>query len=56
MNMKMREENTWRRGETPDLPLLNRLSEIGCQWWVLELNTYKETEETRILVKNYLDG
>ena len=35
-------------------PLLERLSEIGCRRWVLELNTYKETEETRTTVENYL--
>jgi sugar phosphate isomerase/epimerase len=42
--------------DTPLSPILKRLSETGCRWWVLELNTYEETEETRRLVKNYLDG
>jgi sugar phosphate isomerase/epimerase len=35
-------------------PLLERLSEMGCKWWVLELNDYKEAEETRTTVENYL--
>ena len=52
-----------RRGEhlvpgqdTQIFPLLERLSERGCRRWVLELNTYKETEETRMAVENYLEG
>ncbi len=42
--------------KTPLSPILKRLSEAGCRWWVLELNTYEETKETRRLVKDYLDG
>jgi sugar phosphate isomerase/epimerase len=41
---------------TQIFPLLERLSEMGCKWWVLELNTYKEAEETRMTVENYLEG
>jgi sugar phosphate isomerase/epimerase len=37
-------------------PLLERLLEMGCKWWVLELNTYKEAKETRMTVENYLKG
>jgi len=37
-------------------PLLERLLEMGCKWWVLELNTYKEAEETRMTVENCLEG
>lgn len=39
---------------TAIFPLLNRLSDMGCQWWVLELNTYKETEELRLVLQDYL--
>jgi sugar phosphate isomerase/epimerase len=39
---------------TPILPILERLAEIGCQQWVLELNTPRESEETRVVVKEYL--
>ncbi len=39
--------------DTQIFPLLERLSEMGCHRWVLELNTYKETEETRRVVKEY---
>ena len=40
--------------DTQIFPLLDRLSKIGCRRWVLELNTYKEIEETRTTVENYL--
>jgi sugar phosphate isomerase/epimerase len=39
--------------DTQIFPLLNRLSEIGCQWWVLELNTYQEISQTRMVVEEY---
>jgi len=39
--------------DTQIFPLLERLSEIGCPWWVLELNTYRETEETLKVLKDY---
>lgn len=39
--------------DTQILPLLNKLSGIGCQWWVLELNTYQETVQTRMVVEEY---
>jgi sugar phosphate isomerase/epimerase len=42
--------------DTQIFPLLERLSEMGCKWWVLELNTYKEAEETRMTVENCLEG
>jgi sugar phosphate isomerase/epimerase len=41
---------------TQIFPLLDRLSKIGYRRWVLELNTYKETEKTRMTVENYLEG
>jgi sugar phosphate isomerase/epimerase len=37
------------------IPVLDKLAEIGCHWWVLELYTYKETEETFKFVKKYLE-
>ncbi len=37
-------------------PILERLSEIGCRWWVLELNTYVESEETRTVVRENLSS
>ena len=42
--------------DTQIFPLLERLSTMGCRRWVLELNTYKETEETRMTVESYLEG
>ena len=39
--------------DTGIFPLLDRLSEIGCHWWVLELNTSKEAEETRRVIRDY---
>ena len=41
---------------TQIFPLLERLSKMGCRRWVLELNTYKETEETWTTVENFLNG
>lgn len=36
-------------------PILARLSDIGCRWWVLELNAYAETENTRRIIGSYLN-
>lgn len=37
-------------------PVLDRLSDIGCNWWVLELSTYKDTEDTLTVIKKYLES
>jgi hypothetical protein len=29
---------------------------MGCPWWVLELNTFKEAEETRMTLEHYREG
>lgn len=42
--------------DTQIFPLLERLLAMGCPWWVLELNTSKEAEETRMTVEHYLNG
>jgi sugar phosphate isomerase/epimerase len=36
-------------------PILARLLEIGCRWWVLELNAYAETENTRRIVNDHMN-
>jgi hypothetical protein len=35
--------------------ILTRLSEIGCRWWVLELNAYAEIENTRRIINGHLN-
>ena len=50
-------ENTWCRIRAPRYSRFWKdCLEMGCRWWVLELNTYKEAEETRMTVENYLEG
>lgn len=42
--------------DTRIFPLLEKLLAMGCPWWVLELNTFKDAEETRRVVEDYLNG
>ena len=42
--------------DTQLFPILDRLLEVGCHWWVLELNTYKETEDTRGVIRDYFES
>jgi sugar phosphate isomerase/epimerase len=42
--------------DTRIFPLLEKLVAMGCPWWVLELNTSQEAEETRRVVEDYLNG
>ncbi len=41
--------------DTQILPLLDKLYATECRRWVLELNTYKETEKTRKTVEFFLN-
>jgi sugar phosphate isomerase/epimerase len=36
------------------LPVLDRLGQVGCRWWVLELNSREETEETLEQVRKFV--
>jgi len=37
------------------IPVLDKLTEAGCHWWVLELSTYQEIEETLKFIKKHLN-
>jgi sugar phosphate isomerase/epimerase len=41
-------------GDSRIAPVLDRVAELGCAWWVLELNTHEETEETFRFITKYL--
>jgi sugar phosphate isomerase/epimerase len=36
-------------------PILGKLFDIGCRWWVLELNVYAETENTRRILNDLMN-
>lgn len=36
-------------------PILAKLSDIGCRWWVLELDAYAGTEDTRRILNDHIN-